>query len=187
MIELQHALPEPDALKKYRDKNPNGAWIDEAFQTARDITRRQLNREQAGHCVYCESRLPEDDGHIEHIKPRSSYPRLVFDYSNLAHSCSARTHCGHAKGNSEIPIEPRLDCNRFFTLYASDGLLDAADTLAGDERVQVENTLRTLNLNDPALTRQRKNYFDTLRALDQPDRMEFLAASPFRWSLRGML
>ena len=57
---------------------------------AKDAIRQQLNREQEGLCVYCEDRLLEGEGHIEHIRPRNGvqgHTQLTFVYRNLAHSC----------------------------------------------------------------------------------------------------
>lgn len=187
MIELQHSFSEPAELSDYRRRNPGGSWGDRGFETVRPALRRQLNREQDGFCVYCESLLAEDDGHIEHIKPRNSHPRLTFVYDNLAHSCSEPDHCGYQKQSQVLPVEPRPGCNRFFALMALDGRLAPALGLTAVEVQQTDDTLRILGLNVPSLAWRRKGYAVTIRALSDPADIEaFLADAPFRWSLKGL-
>ena len=110
MIELQNSRAEPAELRRYRIQNPGGSWGDPAFEPVRAMVRRQLNREQEALCVYCESALAEDEGHIKHIKPRSLDPRLTFVYDNLAHNCDGAGHCGRQKKDQVLPVEPRPDC-----------------------------------------------------------------------------
>ena len=45
----------------------------------------KLFDEQYGLCAYTELRLDEDESgdHIEHVKPKSSFPKNTFDYQNL--------------------------------------------------------------------------------------------------------
>src|ERR1017187_5175809 len=104
MIELQHLSPEPNELRDHRNANPGGSWDDPAFRTVRPTVRRQLNLEQERLCVYCESPLDEDEGHVEHIKSKGVNPPLTFVYENLAHSCDGPGHCGHYKKRQALPV-----------------------------------------------------------------------------------
>ena len=185
MIELRHQSSEPAGLEEFRDKNPRG-WDDVEFHAVRESIRRQLNCEQNGLCVYCETRLGEDDGHVEHIKSKKNNPAFTFVYDNLAHSCSNREHCGHRKGHQRIPIEPRPDCNRFFALMALDGRLTPADGLGEAEVNDAATTITVLGLNVPALARQRKNFIDAVRTLSAADKASFINSAPFRWCLQGI-
>lgn len=187
MIELEHVLPEPTELSDYRRQHPHGSWDDPGFSPIRPIVRRQLNVEQEGLCIYCESRLTEDDGHVEHIQSKGLNPALTFVYDNLAHSCNEPGHCGHHKQKKVLPVEPRPGCNRFFALMTLDGRLTPAPGLTDLETQQSADTLSILNLNAPALAWQRKGYADTLRYLADPvDMAAFIADQPFRWSLKGL-
>ena len=186
MIELQHLSPEPHELRDHRNVNPAGSWDDPAFGAVRPRVRRQLNLEQEGLCVYCERRLDKDDGHVEHIKPKSVNPALTFVYDNLAHSCDGPGHCGHHKKEHVLPVEPRRGCNRFFDLMALDGKIVPASGLTGTEAEEAAVTLRILGLNVAALAWQRKGFADTIRYLSPADKAEFLGTSPFRWALRGL-
>jgi uncharacterized protein (TIGR02646 family) len=187
MIELQHQLSQPPALSTYRKQNPGSAWDDPNFESIRPDIRHQLNLEQEGLCVYCENLLTEDEGHIEHIKPRSLNPALTFAYNNLAHSCDGQTHCGHHKKHQQLPVEPRPGCNRFFALMALDGNLVPTSELTASEAQQAIDTLNILGLNVPALAWRCKGYVEAIRYLSDPtDVAAFIATEPFRWSLRGI-
>jgi uncharacterized protein (TIGR02646 family) len=186
MIELQH-FHEPAELRDYRSAHPGSSWDDPAFELVRPVVRRQLNREQEGLCIYCEMLLLENEGHVEHIKSKGLNPQLTLIYDNLAHSCDGPGHCGHHKKSRALPVEPRLGCNRFFCLMATDGKLVPSPGLSQADTAQSIETLRILCLNTPALARQRKSFVDTVRFLSSKIEIdEFLKTSPFRWSLRGL-
>ena len=74
MIELHHHLAEPTELREYRNLHGGESWGDQAFIPIRTTVRRQLNLEQEGLCVYCESALDKDEGHVEHIEAKGRNP-----------------------------------------------------------------------------------------------------------------
>lgn len=182
MIELAHRLQEPVELKRYRADSPGGSWEAGDFRPVRTIVRRQLNLEQEGLCVYCEQELGEDQGHVEHIRPKGVTPALTFVYANLAHSCQGPGHCGHHRKCQEF-IEPRPGCNRFFDAMSLDGRIVASVELSLDQKERADITVRILGLNSPSLSRQRKQYADVLRYLSAVERKVFIARIPFRWVL----
>ena len=190
MIELAHRLDEPAELSSHRRANPGGTWDDHAFGVIRPIVRRQLNHEQEGLCVYCETELGEDDGHVEHIKSKGVNPPLTFVYDNLAHSCDGPRHgprhCGHHKKRQALPIEPRPGCNRFFAVMASDGRMVAAAGLLPGEAEQATNTIFILGLNAPSLSWRRKGYVDAIIRLSSAEKGAYIATMPFRWALREL-
>lgn len=150
MIELCHRIPEPVELAKFRTKYPNASWSAVKFNSVRHVVRRQLNIEQEGHCAYCESKLSNDEGHIDHIKPKK-YSALTFVYDNLAHSCDNIRHCAIPKGAELLPIEPRRDCNAYFSLSSLDGRIDVAMDLADVDAERVRETVELLKLNHSSL------------------------------------
>ena len=191
MVELAHILAEPASLATHRAKHPAGPWATLPDSPEKADLRHQLNTEQDGLCIYCESPLPEDDGHVEHIVARSADPALTFVYTNLAHSCSSGTHCGHFKGNSALPIEPRPGCSGYFQLSFLTGHLLADRQLGTADQQRATTSLDVLGLNlDTGLVRQRQQQAATVCALARAslnDVDDYLRTAPFRWSLRRLV
>lgn len=186
MVEIGHILPEPASLTAHRRAYPNGPW--DTFPTVpekREL-RHQLHLEQEGLCIYCESELAQDDGHVEHIKSKTFNPPLTFVYDNLAHSCPNPVHCGHRKKRQVLPIEPRPGANRFFSLSEITGRLSPTIGLSVSDSQRASTSLKILGLNDhPGLNRRRQQFAVTLRSLaTAADMASFLASSPFRWVLQ---
>ncbi|MHC9544029.1 MAG: retron system putative HNH endonuclease [Vulcanimicrobiota bacterium] len=190
MIEIKENRSDPPELVRFRVSNPGSSWNDPAFSPIRTLIRHQLNIEQENLCVYCEGSLDMDDGHVEHLQPRTHDPSLTFVYDNLAHSCSNQNHCGHYKQNNNLPVKPRIGCNRFFSMSVLDGTMSPTVGLADDERSGASDTLRILGLNTPSLAWQRKRYCDILVNLARYSNMsevkEFITSIPFRWTLGGL-
>src|SRR5688572_16918774 len=57
-----------------------------------------------GKCMYCESRVDHISyGDIEHIRPKSRYLQLEFDWSNLGYVCSKCNIAKHDKFEEDTP------------------------------------------------------------------------------------
>lgn len=188
MVELAHILAEPPSLAAHRAKHPTGPWIALSDMSEKDELRHQLNVEQDGPCIYCESPLGKDGGHVEHIVARSTNSCLTFVYTNLAHSCSSGAHCGHFKGNSALPIKPRPGCSGYFQLSYLTGHLLADRQLGIADQQRATTSLDVLGLNlDTGLVRQRQQQAVTVCALAQTslnDVDDYLVTAPFRFTLR---
>jgi uncharacterized protein (TIGR02646 family) len=150
--------------------------------------------EQYGLCCYSELRADlEGFGyHIEHIRPKSSYPELTFVYTNLAASALSSDNLqiikqeafsGHAKLSAYDPdlfISCRdADCARYF-VYLSDGRVVANDSLSNREKDRANYTINLLNLNSPYLVNRRRRWHDELDQLFE----EHLEKS---WSLEHLV
>ena len=75
--------PNPTALSGGNYKHPDN--------------KQALKASTFNKCMYCESKVTHIDyGDIEHIKPKSKYPILEFEWSNLGFSCTVcnRTYKG---------------------------------------------------------------------------------------------
>ncbi len=74
-----------------------------------------LRTEQYHVCCYCEVEIAAEEGHIEHMVPRSARPGQDYDYNNLAASCDggAVEHCGRFKDDRHKNPGHRYDPNRF--------------------------------------------------------------------------
>ncbi len=188
MIELQHHN-EPESLIKYRRDNPNVQWGEDDFWPVKKEIRHTLHTEQEGLCVYCEKEIGQNDGHVEHVKPKGKpeFSALTFAFDNLAHSCDSSEHCGHFKKNHILPIEPCPGCNRYFELMTRDGKLVPASGLNENEKKQAKDTLCVLGLNTSAIARQRQQFAMIIQSFENLADIDiFLQQSPFRWVLQGV-
>jgi len=104
-------------------------------------------------CAYCESPIAaESTGEVEHFKPKSLFPLLVYDWNNYFLACGG---CNRAKlnrwpaGGKEYARPDEGDPPSWF-LFFEDGSVEAVvQGEAGDL------TIRDLKLNKAWLRRQR--------------------------------
>ena len=106
---------EPEFFSEFkRKKNPKHWDIlnkTENLHIKTELKSYMLKNEQKigdkSYCPYCEMILSFEDSdlkedkkcHIEHIKPKSKFGNLTFDYRNFLTSCSDKNTCGQSKGN----------------------------------------------------------------------------------------
>ena len=196
MVELQHrAIPTP-ALTAFVAANPGIAVADFdslLFQPVKIAVKADLNQDQGGLCVYCESKLAANSGQVEHIKPKAgpnAQPNLCFTYTNYAHSCINTKTCGQKKKNGLLPIEPSLGCNTDWAL-STDGTLEPTAGLTRARQHQVRQTRDMLGLNkDSNLVDERQRWLkNSLAVLTQApnDLPLFLKNAPFRHILATTL
>ncbi len=191
MVELQHGNI-PNILIQYIDKNSSATPDDFdsiEFNKIKPIIKTQLHQEQGGICVYCEQKLEDTDGQIEHIKPKkgkNAYPALCFQYTNYAHSCINDQTCGQKKKNGILPIEPTIGCNNQFSL-STDGHIEPINDLTKNEKHIVKQTRDMLGLNNSALVRERQKWIVTLSSMIKHDSSKdiysLLQDKPFRYIL----
>ena len=196
MVELQHrAIPTP-ALTQFVTANPGITVADfdsHAFQLVKTTVKSDLNTDQGGLCVYCESRLAANSGQVEHIKPKggsNAYPQLCFTYTNYAHSCINPKTCGQKKKNGLLPIEPGIGCNADWTL-STDGTIEPIVGLTRQLKHAVTQTRDMLGLNkDSNLVDERQRWLKSaLVVLQQApnDIQLFLQQAPYRQMLATAL
>jgi len=103
------------AFDRYLINSRPLAW-NEFDDNIKLILHQHLYYEQGGLCIYCQQKLlPKTEkesnahirSHIEHIRPRSSYPYLTFDYCNLSVSCEG-FDCEILKTNQQPKKELKL-------------------------------------------------------------------------------
>ena len=128
----------------------------------RAALREALLMEQGFICCYCQARITGNtDSHIEHFKPRSSFPAEELNYENLHVSCNNQRHCGKNKSNwydsnfMISPLEP--NCEDQFT-YTSDGEVLATENAS--RQIAAETMIARLNLNFEGLIRRRREAID---------------------------
>ena len=141
--------------------------------------KKSLMEEQGYLCCYCGRRIDLSSSHIEHLKPRHSYPKLSLDYSNLLASCPGyseeealehfqhgklpQEHCGHLKGSwydeklMVSPLEERCEISFRYTAFG--------EILAGSSLECKEASLETikrLGLNASSLQRARRTVLEEI-------------------------
>ena len=160
---------EPEEFTKWKS-NGNRGYRQLANLLKAEV-KLSLMQEQGYICCYCESRLVENDSHIEHFKPQSSYSALELDYGNMHCSClnqlgvGTPCHCGHLKLNwydDKLLISPMdKTCEKRFKFDIYGGV-QARDN---NDKPAME-TIEKLGLNIPKLRALRKEAID---AFNSPD------------------
>ena len=149
-----------------KGKEPQ-AWVEKRntpgftqFESSEEL-KQSLLEEQGYICAYCMRRLPADDPNtdatskVEHIKPRSKYPDLQFDYKNLVICCpgnlECQPHCDNCKGDGSVSFDlfnPQLEDS--ITYLTFDGTIKSNNG-TWDQEINL-----VLNLNHPTLKANRK-------------------------------
>lgn len=166
MLKVNKGL-EPNFLLKYKKKYSPKSWADYNKENIKsELKENILVLEQEEYCPYCEKRIYDNDGHIEHIKPRDLYPKEFQDYNNLLVSCDSKNNCGKFKGNKykEIFINPVIDnVENYFEYNIANGeILPKSKDESSIEYVRAKYTIDILNLNTYELQEARRNLVDIL-------------------------
>jgi uncharacterized protein (TIGR02646 family) len=72
------------------------------FQKPEKVEVHEALLTEQGHiCCYCGQRIARAESHIEHFRPRTSFPELTLNYNNLLASCHGYTEDdnSHEDGN----------------------------------------------------------------------------------------
>ncbi len=127
---------------------------------------------QRGLCVYCGRRLDLSQSggswHIEHFRPRGSFPDLATDFANLFLSCGPMTDagrpsetCGNAKDDwfdGTDCVQPDYpDCTNRFRF-----LLNGQAEPASDGDSAALRMIEVLNLNHRELSKDRRDILDQI-------------------------
>ncbi len=147
-------------------------------QQVKSDLRNQLHREQRGLCVYCGQALDlsrNQEFHIEHFKPQSSFGEQACEHSNLFLSCGPNTEnarvdwCGAKKADWFVlglvvdPIHPH--CTDRFKFRTRGKIVPA---LPGD--LAAQEMIDRLNLNHKEIVRERRTLMKQIDAnkVDSP-------------------
>lgn len=132
LAHIQSGQKVPDSIKqKYNNEEVKAA----------------LKSESRNKCMYCESSVSHVTfEHIEHIKPKSKYPNLTFEYSNLGLACPK---CNMNKSDTYDENTPFINpyCDNPNNHFIAIGAFIWAK--AGDNRAKI--TEIEIDLNRPEL------------------------------------
>ncbi|MEA5580340.1 retron system putative HNH endonuclease [Nodularia harveyana UHCC-0300] len=168
-------------IKKYQEPEQFSSWKalenddwkprwDDNFQAPeKPIVHDALLEEQGYICCYCGMGITRKNSHIEHLQPRSNYPDLALEYTNLIASCQGElkeqprvpVHCGHKKKywyDEHLMVSPlEINCADFFKYPASGEILPTDDL---GKKAAAETTIEKLALNIRKLQNMRKEAID---------------------------
>jgi uncharacterized protein (TIGR02646 family) len=150
--------------------------------------KKALIEEQGCICCYCESRVTDNDSHIEHFRPQSDSSVDPLDFSNMLCSCQnnlekgAPRHCGHLKDewfDSSLLISP-LDntCETRFS-FTADGYIQAYK----ESDQAASTTIEKLGLDIPKLRALRKSVIEPFLDADLSEsELLLFVAGYLEWS-----
>lgn len=161
----------PSCLSRYKHGQDNWSAVSRDDKTE---IWKELDRMQQCKCVYCEARLVDADRHIEHFKPKCTYPTLTFAWENLFGCCNGKSSCGRYKDSHGRPynvddlIDPCKEDPDDFFRFRTDGRIDVRNDLDESQSKRARETLRVLNLDDQAgpLRKRREVVVQTYLAPD---------------------
>lgn len=159
---------EPNFLLEYKKKYSPKSWNDYNKDDIRiKIKENILLIEQKEYCPYCEKRIYDNNEyHIEHIKPRDSYPKKFQNYDNLLVSCNEKNSCGIYKKNKYDNkfVNPVVDNpENYFTYNIANGeIIPKSNDEKSNEYIRAVYTIKILNLNCYELKEARKAFIDIL-------------------------
>lgn len=187
--------PEPEGLKPFRDRY-TPRWV--AFYRNGEGTRPSdshwrdfswlLASAFHGLCAYCEDR---DKGEVDHFRPKSRFPELVYGWTNWVFSCHS---CNRAKGEAWPDVGYVDPCDasedqrpeRFFDFDAETGEILPRRGLIRAEVDRAWQMIHDLDLNGWHHWRSRLEWVTFLRnalsAMDSesPSRIELVRAAASR-------
>ena len=123
-----------------------------------------------GKCAYCESRISHIAyGHIEHFKPKSTFPELTFEWTNLLLSCPIcngpeyKGDCFPEASEGGPLINPCDDAPAEHFEFVFDPAVKLASVIG--KTVRGQTTEKILGLNRADLREYRSKMVMTLYAL----------------------
>jgi uncharacterized protein (TIGR02646 family) len=127
-------------------------WRTYQGETVSEHIRRALNEFSKQHCAFCDAyRLGASSlATIEHFRPKSKFPLLVYQWENLFLCCNA---CQTAKldGFNERllkPDEPDYSFLRYFVVNYKTGEIQANPTASLIEQERADETISMFDLNE---------------------------------------
>lgn len=112
-----------------------------------------------GKCMYCESEVTSIYyGDIEHIKPKSKFPDLEFDWTNLGFVCAK---CNGAKSDKFSETLPYL--NPYGEDPENHVVFGGAIAMQKRGSERGELTIIDIDLNRPGLIEQRNNRYESVK------------------------
>ncbi|MDQ1249400.1 MAG: hypothetical protein QG597_3775 [Actinomycetota bacterium] len=176
--------PSPGCLARYEPLRD--LWSRAVQDGCARIVREQLVESQHGYCAYCEvrpsgTRGPNSGWHVDHFRPKSSFPSLAFSWHNLIASCQLSDHCGNFKGDRFDAglIDPSAENPHDFLALGGSADIIARPELCARCTKRVNVTVEMLGLNRARLLIRRRASMKELLALaDSQQNLDACLAVP---------
>ena len=152
--------------------------------------RPALKKVFRGICGYCEWR---DEGEVDHFRPKTRFPKLVYRWSNWVYAC---TKCNRRKRDrwpSYGFVDPCAQSvaaspESYFTFDIETGRVRPVEGLSTIRRKKALNTIRSLGLNDWPNPRNRHDWIKLLSAASVEELRHFASrSSPYSSITRTLL
>ena len=132
----------------------------------------------SGLCAYCENRCR---GEVDHFRPKSRYPNLVYSWDNWLFACH---DCNHAKRERWPPrgyVDPCARSRyarpeRFFTFDVVTGEILPKEGLTPGRRRKAQTTIDDLRLNEWHHLKNRLEWLQLMSAIIPDEPAELTAA-----------
>lgn len=171
-------IPKKEIPKCFKEHSflPENNWNIFKNPCKKKVKKTILEKEQNWLCAYCEIKVSLDESHIEHIKPKSDYKELKFDYHNFIVSCNGKEcrmdeeydgdihSCGHKKDNGfneDKFLDPTLleDIGEYFFYDRYSGAIKASEK----DKEKADYMINLLNLDNISLNKKRLNVIKAIR------------------------
>lgn len=132
-----------------------------------------------GICAYCERR---EQGEIDHFRPKSRYPHLVYIWSNWIYACPTCNRRKHEKWPPYGFVDPCAQSataspENYFTFDIETGLILPKSGLSPIRRKKAVNTIRCLRLNKWPHAKNRREWVEIVAATPADKRPHFASRS----------
>lgn len=175
---------EPAEFTKYKSKNKIINW--DSFTTEiKQVLKQYLLEEQENSCCpYCEIEINLENSHIEHIKPKNTFPNLLANYSNFIACCLTKKRCGDSKASNwnELFINPVTENPEDYFEYDIKTGKIIPIFKDSEKNKKANYTIELLDLNDNRLCDIRKIFI--VQYMSNKEVREYLKQFP---SLRRYL
>jgi 5-methylcytosine-specific restriction endonuclease McrA len=130
--------------------------------------KKQLSDETNQKCLYCESFIfHAQHGDIEHIKPKSKFPELTYDWENLSISCRKCNSLKSDYFDESAPLLNPYQSDPSNHLYSVGPLI-----LSKDNDLAGKSTEQRIDLNRADLVLRRSEKIRLLKSLIERFRTE---------------
>ena len=144
---IRPPCPNPKALIAGNYKHPDN--------------KNALRKSTSGKCMYCESKMEHNSfSQIEHIKPKSKFPELEFEWENLGFSCEWCNNNKRDKYSDKMPFINPYNENPEDNIEFKSFIISPKQ---GSERGLY--TINEIDLNRAGLIEDRKEKIDKINMM----------------------